>query len=102
MSKAALDLVITLKQHDALSKKLLLKKCEKCKTPFVPRNEEQRYCGVRCANSALAAKVKNGVVIACDFCGGRSYLSLSQYRQKVNHPNWHKRCPDCVMAARRA
>lgn len=77
------------------------RQCEKCRKAYIPRAAQQRFCGSNCANSALGAKFKNGAVIACDDCGGPNYLSLSQYRQKVEHPNWHKRCPECVMDARR-
>jgi hypothetical protein len=71
--------------------------CKKCGREFHVKYERQQYCDIHCSNSAKAARFKNGVVIACDECGGRNYLSLSQYRLKAEHPHYRRVCPACEM-----
>jgi len=77
----------------------MIRICKKCGREFHVKYERQQYCDIHCANSAKAALWKNGVVIACDECGGRKYLSLSQYRLKLEHPTYRSLsiCSACEM-----
>lgn len=67
--------------------------CNQCGKKYSPVKESQRFCNLRCSNTATQSQKRNGAVIACFVCGGPVYVRLSQYKRLTGPPRL--RCEQC-------